>query len=269
MTIPGPDALRGLGVPGALRASAAAVSALLGLVVPVECPGCRTPDVSLCARCRRLLAAPATPVAPGSLPVPVWACAAYAGPVSRCVVAWKDRGRQDLTGALGAVLARAVAAALRDLPLRAAGPVVLVPVPSSAAARRARGADVGAALADAAARDLAGRGLPIHVRPLLRQRRGVADQAQLGVAGRRANVAGAFAVRRQAQARVVLAGRPVVVVDDVVTTGASAAEACRVVRGHGGRVVAVATACWTPRRAPVTGRADPVTPRQTPRTGLH
>jgi predicted amidophosphoribosyltransferase len=234
-------------------------SALLALAVPVECPGCGAADVALCRACRGLLRAGAVPVAAG-LPVPAWACATYAGPVSRCVVAWKDRGRQDLTGLLGAALARAVAAALagvdgaRPPPTRAGmpPPVVLVPVPSSAAARRARGGDVTAALARVAARDLRGRGIAVEVRALLRQRRAVSDQARLGAAGRRDNVDHAFGLRRGRRARAVLTReRPVVVVDDVVTTGASAAEACRVLGRHGGGVLAVATACWTPRRAPV------------------
>jgi predicted amidophosphoribosyltransferase len=234
-----------------------AVSALLALAVPVECPGCRTADVALCGACRGLLRV--CPVRVGAaLPVPAWACAPYAGPVSRCVVAWKDRGRQDLTRPLGAALARAVAAALADPACAArppparvlrSGPVVLVPVPSSAAARRARGGDVTTALARAAAGDLRRRGVAVEVRALLRQRRAVSDQAGLGAAGRRANVDHAFGLRPGRRPRAVLAaGRPVVVVDDVVTTGASAAEACRVLCRHGGMVVGVAAACWTPRR---------------------
>jgi predicted amidophosphoribosyltransferase len=238
----------------------AAASALLALVVPVECPGCREPDVPLCTECRALLQAGAVPVG-AAVPVPVWACAAYVGPVSRCVVAWKDGGRQDLTGPLGAALARAVVAALTDAagaarpppPLAPAlRPVVLVPVPSSPAARRARGADIASALARAAARHLRRRGIAVEVRPLLRHRRAVSDQAGLGAAGRRANVDHAFGLRPGPGPRGRLAtGRPVVVVDDVVTTGASAAEACRVLGRHGAVVLAVAAACWTPRRVHV------------------
>jgi len=274
MTLPPHDAAQRLLAPPPLCRAVTAAADLLRLVVPVECPGCHAPDERLCARCGLRLSAPAVPVPVASVPVPVWACAAYVGPVSRCVVAWKDRGRQDLTGALGAVLARAVAAALvaapASVPPQVSGPVLLIPVPSSTAARRARGMDVGAALAHAAARDLLRRALPAAAGPMLRQRRGVADQAGLGVASRRANVDGAFALRRGRRVGAVLAGCPVVVVDDVVTTGASAAEACRVVGEHGGRVLAVATACWTPRRAsPACARLPPTWPGQTPEAGLH
>jgi predicted amidophosphoribosyltransferase len=231
------------GLPG-LAARAAA--ALLALAVPVECPGCGAADVRLCPRCTRDLSAPARRV-PVAVPVPVWACAPYGGPVARCVVAWKDRGRLDLTAVLGAALARAVEATLAD----AAGPVadriLLVPVPSSPAARRARGADVTVALARAAGAELRRRGLAVGIRPGLYQRRRVTDQAGLGAAARRANLAGALGVRRTSQTR--LSGAVVVLVDDVVTTGATAAEACSVLAEHGAPVVGVAAACWTPRRS--------------------
>ncbi|HYJ75798.1 MAG TPA: hypothetical protein VEV65_09365 [Kineosporiaceae bacterium] len=235
---------------GRLAGSAArAAAALLALVVPVECPGCGAPDVRLCRRCARALTAPAVPVpTPVPVPVPVWACAPYAGGVSRSVVAWKDRGRLDLTTALGAVLARAVAEALAAAPGPLPGRVLLVPAPSSAAARRARGTDVVAALARAAAVELRRQGLAVAVRPALRQRRRVADQAGLGAAARRANLAGALGVHPFS--RSGLRGAAVVLVDDVVTTGATAAEGCTTLAAHGAVVLAVAAACWTPRRRP-------------------
>ena len=222
-----------------------AAASLLALAVPVECPGCGAADVPLCPRCARALSVPARRV-PVPVPVPVWACATYGGPVARCIVAWKDRGRLDLTTVLGAVLARAVAAALADGPGQAGDRILLVPVPSSPAARRARGADVTAALARAAAADLRRRGLAVAVRPALYQRRRVADQAGLGAAARRANVAGALALRRTWRGR--LGAVVVVLVDDVVTTGATAAEACTVLAEHAVRVTGVAAPCWTPRR---------------------
>ena len=113
-----------------------------------------------------------------------------------------------------------------------------------------------ALLAAVASRRLRARGRPVRAVRLLRQRRGVSDQAGLGARGRAANVAGAFAVRRPL--RGVPAGAGVVVVDDVVTTGASAAEAVRVLRAHGVVVLGVAAVAWTPlrRRGPGVGSVD-------------
>jgi predicted amidophosphoribosyltransferase len=234
---------------------AAALHALWLLVLPVECPGCGRPDTSLCPACRRPLAATPVEVAAADVAVPVHACAPYLGPVPRTVVAWKDRGRLDLTRSLGAALAAAVEASLdaaRAGPLRTGGglrPVLLVPVPSAPGATRARGADVVALLAAVASRRLRARGRPVRAVRLLRQCRRVSDQAGLGARGRAANVAGAFAVRRPLL-RGLPTGAAVVVVDDVVTTGASAAEAARVLRRQGLVVLGVATIAWTPLRRP-------------------
>jgi predicted amidophosphoribosyltransferase len=138
--------------------------------------------------------------------------------------------------------------------------VLLVPVPSAPRATRVRGADVVALLATVASRRLRARGRPVRAARLLRQSRRVSDQAGLGARGRAANVAGAFAVRRPLL-RGIPAGARVVVVDDVVTTGASAAEAVRVLRGHGVVVLGVAAVAWTPLRRPGSPRGFG---RQTP-----
>ena len=240
-------------VPAVAVRGARALHALWLLVLPVECAGCGRPDTALCSACRRPLAGPGVEVRAPAVPVPVYACAPYAGSVPRTVVAWKDRGRLDLTGALASALAVAVEASLDAAGVGAgqthAGPgaVLLVPVPSSSRASRARGADVVALLTVVAARRLRARGSSVRIARLLRQRRRVSDQAGLGARGRAANVAGAFAVRRPLL-RSFPPGARVVVVDDVVTTGASAAEAARVLHLHGAVVLAVAAIAWTPRR---------------------
>src|SRR4051794_1400079 len=227
-----------------LRLAARAAAALLALAVPVECPGCGAADVRLCRRCLRDLSVPARRLLV-AVPVPVWACAPYGGPVARCVVAWKDRGRLDLTPALGAALARAVAAALADASGPAGERILLVPVPSSPAARRARGTDVTAALARAAGADLRRRGLAVGVRPALYQRRRVADQAGLGAAARRVNLAGALGVRRTSQRR--LGGGGGVVVGDIVTPRAAGPETCFGLAEHRAPGVGGAGARWAAR----------------------
>ncbi|MFF7449308.1 MULTISPECIES: ComF family protein [unclassified Streptomyces] len=106
--------------------------------------------------------------------------------------------------------------------------VLLVPVPSARRAVAARGHDPARRIALAAAGELRRCGVPARVVGVLRQRRGVADQTGLDARERLANLTGALGVV-PGGGRLLLAG-PVVLVDDLMTTGASLAEAARAVR---------------------------------------
>ncbi|MFZ0160802.1 MAG: phosphoribosyltransferase family protein, partial [Kineosporiaceae bacterium] len=117
------------------------------------------------------------------------------------------------------------------------------PVPSARSAVRRRGEDVVHGLARRAAATLTRSGTWCVAAPLLKQARVTADQAGLGAAERAQNVRGAFAVGSRAVPTGVC-----VVVDDVLTTGASAAESVRSLRAAGAQVAGVATVCATPRR---------------------
>ncbi|WP_280666538.1 MULTISPECIES: ComF family protein [unclassified Kitasatospora] len=175
----------------------------------------------------------------------------YADPVRRLLLAHKERGALRLAGPLGAVLAGAVNSALAETDTRPPQGVLLVPVPSARRAVRARGHDPMLRLARCAARELSRAGLPCQVGPALRPSRGVADQAGLGAAARHRNLHGALAVPRALRPR--LAGRQIILVDDLVTTGASLAEAARALAAAGAPPLAAATVAATARRA-VGGR---------------
>lgn len=165
----------------------------------------------------------------------------------------KERQAWALTALLGDRLALSLQGLLGLLePLASAGPVLVVPVPSATASVRARGLDSTWALTRHAARRLGG---PAGLQParLLRQRRGVADQAGLTAVERAANLAGAFVLQSRRAPRVRSGSgstllRPVILVDDVVTTGASLAEAARVLGGAGIPVLGAATVAATRRR---------------------
>ncbi|MBQ0828938.1 ComF family protein [Streptomyces tagetis] len=219
---------------------------LMDLVLPAECGGCGTTRTVLCASCREALSGAAprrvrpSPEPPG-LP-PVHAAAPYADEVRAVLLAHKERGALTLAGPLGTALAGAVRAALgqaragpggqtpgREAVRVRAGPVVLVPVPSARRAVAARGHDPARRIALAAAGGLRRAGTPARVLSALRQRRAVADQAGLGARERRRNLAGALAVVPGA-VRLLEGGGPVVLVDDLMTTGATLAEAARAVR---------------------------------------
>nr|WP_306432916.1 ComF family protein [Streptomyces harenosi] len=127
---------------------------------------------------------------------------------------WEAARREAVAGGSGAPGERAV---------------LLVPVPSARRAVRARGHDPARRIALAAAGELRRSGAPARMLAALRQRRAVADQSGLGSRQRRDNLAGALAVVPGA-ARLLRGAAAVVLVDDVMTTGASLAEAARAVR---------------------------------------
>ncbi|MCG0289865.1 ComF family protein [Streptomyces sp. PSAA01] len=118
------------------------------------------------------------------------------------------------------------------------GPLLLVPVPSARRAVGARGHDPARRIALAAAGVLRGGGRPARVPAVLRQRRRVSDQSGLDARQRRANVTGALGAV-PGSGRLLAAG-PVVLVDDLMTTGASLAEAARAVTAAGGLVIGAA-----------------------------
>jgi Predicted amidophosphoribosyltransferases len=121
--------------------------------------------------------------------------------------------------------------------------VLLVPVPSARAAVRARGHDPALRITIAAVRELRARRLRVRCLDVLRQTRGVADQATLTATERLANLAGALSVARPATVQ----GRRLLIVDDVITTGATLAEAARALRAAGAHVLAVAVVAATIR----------------------
>ncbi|KPL34876.1 phosphoribosyltransferase [Streptomyces anulatus] len=234
---------------------------LSGLLLPVACAGCGRPRTELCTACGAALhGAPARLVRPSPRPpgLPaVYAAAPYENAVRAVLLAHKERGALGLAGVLGRALAgcvRAGAGRPGD-----AGPLLLVPVPSARSSTAARGHDPVRRIAAAAARDLRRAGLPAQVLPLLRQRRAVADQSGLGARQRRANLAGALELTAGG-GRLVRHGLPrhelhrhgllrlgrVILVDDLLTTGSTLAEAARAVGEAGGvgRESSVHGVCW-------------------------
>jgi predicted amidophosphoribosyltransferase len=160
--------------------------------------------------------------------VPVVAAAGYPAELGRIIRAAKDAGGWGLIAPLGDALALAAAHAL-DLAV-AAEPAVLVPVP-------VRRRDPVAAIARRAALRLRTAGRPTQVCGWLRWRRSAVDQVGLSAAERRRNVAGAFRVAGAVAGR---ADAAVLLVDDLVTTGATAGAAVDALAGAGRRPLAVA-----------------------------
>lgn len=217
------------------------------LLLGARCAGCGCSALHLCRACgSRIRPQPLVvwpdPV-PGVLrhptPVPPIASGAHAEVLRRVVLAWKEEGVSRLTGVLAHHLAASVVPHVR-----AGRGIVLVPVPTSRRSRRARGCDLVDDLARAAADLLSDAGVEVAVEQALTYSRSTRDQAGLGAEARWNNLSGAFAVRR----RSGLAGDPVVV-DDVLTTGATAGEAVRALTSAGRRPVGISVVASTARRS--------------------
>ena len=219
------------------RMIAAAADGVLELVFPARCAGCGDRAGPCCPRCGQAFGNPRQE-RPALLPaVPAYALARYRGVARELVLAYKERGRRDLTTPLAAQLAEV----LEHLPGSrpdSDGTWWLVPAPSRRAAARARGGSHMHGLATQCARQLAAAGSVAAVAPALRMRRGTRDTAGLERTQRARNLAGRIAT---VSAGLPPCGAPVVLLDDVLTTGATAAACAGALGDAGHSVTAVLT----------------------------
>ena len=233
-------------------------SATADLLLGAGCPGCGSPWWGACPACRaHLHAQPPRLTAPTPAPAgfPLTATAGPYDDVHRGLLgAHKEDQAQMLTPLLGDRLAASVAELLTVRRVPYDEPVILVPVPSATWAVRERGFDATAALAKRAVRRLSAE-RPVRTVGLLAQHRGLADQSGLDAAERTANLRGGLRLRRSRWfpgglrvAGVRPDGPALVVVDDLVTTGASLTEAVRCLAEAGFEVLGAATVSATVRR---------------------
>jgi len=217
-----------------------AAALTLDAAFPASCPGCGREGAPICADCRPALDArleqPAgVPIGmPADIPCALlqleW-CAPFTGVVRDALHALKYRGERRLAGPLGQAVARRWARA-------GAGGDLLAAVPVHATRARQRGYDQAALIAAVAAGEL---GLPCV--PLLERRRETIAQFDLDRDQRATNVAGAFGLADGAGGgdEDPIVGRWVVLVDDVMTTGATLTACASVLRDAGAIGVSAVT----------------------------
>lgn len=230
------------------------LTGLVSLVYPPHCLLCRVPLASevtdpLCLSCEASLPANPSPWCQGcgrslaGLGMDVIRCAAcrvtpgmveevraacrYEGAGKACIVQLKYQRQLGLA----APMARRMVAVAITPPAMTAD--VLVPVPLHPVRQREREFNQSAVLANLLGEAL---GLPIRKEALLRHRP-TALQAQLDAPARRRNVAGAFIVPDPALVR----GRAILLIDDVLTTGATGRACAAALRDAGAAQVSILT----------------------------
>lgn len=227
------------------------------VIAPTQCSGCGAPDRALCAACRLSLTAQVH--ACQRADQTVWAALDYSGVVRRILGNYKDGGRTDAAAALAVPLRQAIAQALAssallcvDVPATSLpatslpvttvrGGVHLVTIPSTAAAYRTRGYHPV---------ELLLRRAGLVSTPVLDLVTATSDQVGLGRDARALNKTGSLRARHD------LASFRCLIVDDILTTGATVLEARRAVCAAGGEVLGFATLAETRRRIPDPRRSS-------------
>ena len=199
------------------------------LVFPTRCYGCNSLGISICTDCRREWIPHYYKTHINLLSV--HSAIRYTPTASKIILAAKENGLQGADDLLIAAIVHVLSKARLDR-----GYFTLVPVPSSKRSQRRRGRSFVVDLTKAISKQTG-----IAVNDCLQVSRHVSDQSGLTRIQRSSNMHGAFSVK----AGAILRG-DAIVIDDVVTTGATLREAARALNSQGfhafGSVSAV-TAC--------------------------
>lgn len=226
------------------------------VLFPRGCAGCADPGWVLCPRCRRGFGRHAGREVPRGWVRTgmVWCAGLYAGDVRGAILRWKDHHDEEVDGPFARIM-RALGFSMADGLPRSR--MLVVPVPSSAASARRRGRRQTHVLADAVAHGLSDAGRTAAMAPLLR----MGDAGKAVSSGhardRAARVRGRIQVVRP---RIgVTSGNlrvPVVLVDDIVTTGATMGGCATALRAAGMDVVAAFALACAPGEGVVPLTAD-------------
>ena len=205
---------------------------LLDLVYPKKCPGCNLPSLGICESCKSYWQIPPVTIVLKQSKVSVLSVAQYRNEVRSVLLAYKENGERESGKVLTEALIRARLEIVRD------SICTLVPIPSNPKSIRRRGRDF---MMDLCTQVSIQSG--DNVLSLFAVNRNVKDQSKLDEKQRSQNLVGAFDCNSK---NLNLALRsPVILVDDLLTTGATLREAVRALGQRGVVPIGAITAAHT------------------------
>lgn len=213
-------------------------TALSSLLVPVECLSCSTEGEIICANCRnKLFTQPGHRSALLTTvhgPLPISAYLPFSREVSRIVLGAKDDGNQKLE--------KIMIASLRKARSYFPPNMILVPIPSTSRARRKRARDFIFDITQQVAQESGDQ-----VLKLLTWTRRTAPQKNLSAHDRALNMDGAFEVSPEItlKNRSAIHTHQLLLVDDVLTTGATMREGFRALQAGGARCIGGISAAYS------------------------
>jgi predicted amidophosphoribosyltransferase len=213
------------------------VFSLSEIIFPSRCIGCSTLGISICSECRQQWHPHfyQREILCSSEEFPVFSSIQYSPIASRVLLSAKESQLRAADQLLIAGMVHAL-----NLFVNRYGSATLVPIPSRKSATRKRGRNF---LQEITLEVAKKTGLPYQ--SLLSHNRKVRDQSNLNLLDRSRNISGSFSVSRDISANISLGniGPKIIVIDDLITTGATLGEAFRALRTAGFSVLGAVTSC--------------------------
>jgi predicted amidophosphoribosyltransferase len=200
------------------------------ILFPVRCFGCSTLGIEICSRCRKQWHAHIYRSSFDGLAV--YSAVSYSPVAKRIILAAKESGIKSADQLIAGAIIHSLKYFLKERELG-----LLVPIPSRRSSNRLRGRDSLSEIVKAVSKEE-----DIDSASLLTHNRRVKDQTKLTARNRHHNLHGALSLQEGAWAEIK-ANSNVILIDDLVTTGASLIEARRALQARGIRVVGAVTAC--------------------------
>ena len=204
------------------------------LLFPVRCYGCRDLGFAICSNCRKHWNPHIYKSQIADLSV--YSAVPYSVVARNILLAAKEENQKSADQLIIRALSKSLETLFRNFPISA-----IVPIPSQPSSNRRRGRDFVSEISISVARECG-----VAVLPMLHHQRVIRDQSKLNIASRRENLAMALAIKPEYSGNY--SAEKVVILDDLLTTGATIKEAKRALTKGGFLVQAAATACVALRR---------------------